>query len=59
MLAEGELEDGVFHVDMMGFPPPERRSQSLAAAGGTDFLGLPQLSAQSLLMNCRTPNSDN
>ena len=34
VLAEGELEDGVFRVSMMGFPPPEARKKTLATLGG-------------------------
>jgi len=37
VLAEGSLEDGVFHVSMMGFPPPETRHQTLDALAGVCF----------------------
>lgn len=35
VLAEGRLQDGVFHVSMMGFPPPETRRQTIAALAGS------------------------
>lgn len=38
VLAEGELEDGVFRADTLGFPPPETKADSVAAAGNVDFL---------------------
>jgi DNA polymerase epsilon subunit 2 len=42
VLAEGEVRDEVFIVDVLGFPPPETRAQTLVAGGGrVDFLGLP------------------
>ena len=40
VLAEGRLEDGVFHVSMMGFPPPETRRQTVAALGGAYLLAV-------------------
>ena len=38
VLAEGELEDGIFRADTLGFPPPETKEDSVAAAGNVDFL---------------------
>lgn len=40
VLAQGELREGVFHVQMMGFPPPEKRTDSLLAMGTVDPMGL-------------------
>ena len=35
VLAEGELVDGVFVVQQLGFPPPQQRHESLEAVGGS------------------------
>lgn len=40
VLAQGELRGGVFHVVMMGFPPTEKRAESLDAMGTVDPLGV-------------------
>mmetsp|Transcript_33 Transcript_33/g.115 ORF Transcript_33/g.115 Transcript_33/m.115 type:complete len:519 (-) Transcript_33:47-1603(-) len=40
VLAQGELREGTFHVAMMGFPPPEKRVDSLLAMGTVDPMGL-------------------
>ena len=39
VIAEGELRDGTFHVDMIGFPPPESRASALEATGYMDVFG--------------------
>ncbi|CAI5747424.1 unnamed protein product [Peronospora destructor] len=45
VLVEGEVVDDVFHVQSMGFPPPETKEASLDVLGGIDPLGV-ELSAQ-------------
>lgn len=39
MLVEGEMHDGKFQAQMMGFAPAEEREQSLHAVGGIDVFG--------------------
>eukprot|EP00457_Paulinella_chromatophora_P005543 gb/GEZN01005560.1/.p1 GENE.gb/GEZN01005560.1/~~gb/GEZN01005560.1/.p1 ORF type:complete len:534 (-),score=90.17 gb/GEZN01005560.1/:109-1710(-) len=40
VLCEGELEDGVFVVQTMGFPPPETRKDTLSTFPLLDFCGM-------------------
>jgi DNA polymerase epsilon subunit 2 len=39
VLVEGEASDGVFHVNVMGFPPPEKREDTLKVLPQLDILG--------------------
>ncbi|KAF0695024.1 Aste57867_14124 [Aphanomyces stellatus] len=48
VLAEGQVIDDVFHVDTMGFPPPELRKDSLDVLSGIDSMGI-EVSAQQLV----------
>ncbi|CAI5703471.1 unnamed protein product [Peronospora effusa] len=40
VLVEGDVVDDVFHVQSMGFPPPETKEASLDVLGGIDPLGV-------------------
>lgn len=40
VLCEGEIDDDVFCVSMMGFPPPEKREQTLKLMSNVDYLNL-------------------
>ncbi|KAG5179611.1 DNA polymerase alpha/epsilon subunit B-domain-containing protein [Tribonema minus] len=39
VVAEGEMVDGAFRIDMMGFPPPELRKATALAIGQPDLFG--------------------
>lgn len=47
VLVEGEVIDDVLHVQSMGFPPPETKSESTNVLGSIDPLGV-EISAQQL-----------